>query len=36
MRGQIWRLAKIHCFISKKAVLEQCTVMNGNPVKFVQ
>ena len=31
-RGQIWRLAKIYCFISEEVVFEQYTVMNGEPV----
>ena len=30
-RGQILRLAKIDCFISKKVILEQYVVMNGKP-----
>ena len=31
-RGQIWRLAKMYGFISKKIIFEQYMVMNGEPV----
>ena len=31
-RGQIWRLAGMHCVISKEIIYEQYTVMNGEPV----
>ena len=31
-REQIWRLAKVYCFISKEIIFEQYTVMNGEPV----
>ena len=31
-RGQIWRLAKMYCFISKEIIFKQYTEMNGEPV----
>ena len=31
-RGQIWRLTKMYCFMSEEIILEQHTVMNGEPV----
>ena len=34
-REQVWRLAKMYCFISKEIIFEQNSVTNGEPVKFV-